>query len=44
VKNIKISADQLSLEVVLAYPAASQFDLVAEEFAPRAIAAGGTAM
>jgi ATP-binding protein involved in chromosome partitioning len=29
VKNIKISADQLALEVVLAYPAASQFDLVA---------------
>jgi ATP-binding protein involved in chromosome partitioning len=34
VKNIKISADQLSLEVVLAYPAASQFERVAEEFAP----------
>ncbi|WP_370541016.1 iron-sulfur cluster carrier protein ApbC [Aquitalea sp. ASV11] len=42
VKNIKISADQLSLDVVLAYPAASQFARVAEEFrtALQSIAAG----
>jgi ATP-binding protein involved in chromosome partitioning len=40
VKNIKISADQLSLEVVLAYPAASQFERVAEEFHRLAIRRG----
>ncbi|NWK76847.1 iron-sulfur cluster carrier protein ApbC [Aquitalea sp. LB_tupeE] len=42
VKNIKISADQLSLDVVLAYPAASQFERVAEAFrnALQAVAAG----
>jgi len=32
VKNIRISADQLALDVVLAYPAASQFALVRNQF------------
>nr|WP_059287089.1 iron-sulfur cluster carrier protein ApbC [Aquitalea magnusonii] len=42
VKNIQISADQLALEVVLAYPAASQFDSVRSQFdtALQPIAAG----
>ena len=44
VKNIQISADQLALEVVLAYPAASQFALIRSQFesALQAIAAGRT--
>ncbi|WP_231960161.1 iron-sulfur cluster carrier protein ApbC [Aquitalea magnusonii] len=44
VKKIQISADQLALEVVLAYPAASQFALIRSQFesALQAIAAGRT--
>ncbi|WP_370449626.1 iron-sulfur cluster carrier protein ApbC [Aquitalea sp. FJL05] len=44
VKNIRISAEQLALDVVLAYPAASQFALVRSQFetALQTIAAGRT--